>query len=181
MCWQKFLKYQTQNLEAISMGKLLEKMRIVNIPSTAEPFDPCAFFVVNKSSDATVKIGYIDEKFTKWFLSGKGKQEGARGESSLLCLKLTKYSDDTSILVELDDTAETTLFDVAQLLKIQGCGGEGVLILKEWYGNKFYVTDQEGILRMISLDRIGTHWNLFAYDVSSRNVWNEGYHVFSRN
>jgi len=76
--------------------------------------------------------------------------------------------------------AETTLFEMYQLLKKQASGGEGEL-LTNGYANIFYIKDMSGVLRAVSGNWGDGGWRVYAIAVEDPGDWDAGYRVFSRN
>jgi len=75
--------------------------------------------VVDTGRKARVKISYLGDNFTGWFLGEDGKVEAPIGEQELRFARLKKASVDEPILVELGgkEKAETTLTEMHSLME----------------------------------------------------------------
>ncbi|MDP3799885.1 MAG: hypothetical protein Q8Q90_00480 [bacterium] len=165
---------------------LLRFLGTVTVPATTEPFVARDRFVVNTSSDATVKISGLGSNFEEWFL---GKIETSMQETVLRYQKLTKSSVDVSIIAELggEAKAEIALAQVFALMQIQKNGEAGALFNNGW-ANIFYVRDINGTRCTMSVCWYGDGWNMNANansvesDVESESDgWFSGVRVFSSN
>ncbi|MFA6536473.1 MAG: hypothetical protein WCT25_03545, partial [Candidatus Paceibacterota bacterium] len=136
---------------------LLEFISMVRIPATASKFVAKDRFVVNTGPDAPVKISYLGDNFTAWFLSGEGKTEDPIGKQVILSHKLLRSAhdvllpgDEQAIIPELgcEERAETTLTEMFYLMEKQKDGEVGVLLNNGW-ANIFYIKDHAGVLRAV--------------------------------
>lgn len=161
---------------------LLTTFATVPLPATTEPFGAREKFVVNTSADAEVKISFISENFTNWFLADGGKVEPAQAERGLRYAKLKKSLRYELIITELggEAKAETSLADIWSLLKKQAHGGEGAL-LTNGYANIFYIRDRSSVLRTVCVGWYGRGWRVAAYSVERPNDWYAHSQVFSCN
>lgn len=159
--------------------KLIDMIGTTKTSATTEKFVAKEKFLKDSKE---VKFYGIWGNFTKWFLPGEGKIEGSLGEQELRYGNLVKNSVDGQIITELGgkEKAETSLIELYDLLKRQANGGEGVL-LTNGYANIFYIRDESGILRAVSVHGAGVGWNVRAYSVVSLRGWGAGNRVFSRN
>ena len=155
------------------------------------------FFKVNTKKNASVKISYVWENFTTWFLdkveelpstndtglsdcpyrtSGENGKEGV----TLRYQTLTRSSVDGQIIAALggDIKAETTLAQIADCLKQQANGKNGALFTNG-YANIFYVRDVSGVLRTVHVRWDGVGWSVNADSVEHPDEWSAGYQVFS--
>lgn len=160
---------------------LLELVSTVVVPATTTNLVAKEKFVRDTGRKAKVKISYLGDNFTEWFLSGSGKTEDPISEQTLRYHKLRKSSVDGPIIAELggEEKSETTLSEMFALMEKQGMGEDGVL-LNNGYANIFYIKDQNGVLRAVRVDwRCG--WDVDAVSVEDPSRWFDGRRVFSRN
>lgn len=155
---------------------LLEKIGTTEIPAQGR-FVVQERFAVDVADTARVKISYLGDNFRKWFI---GKIEEPTALATLRYAKLTRFSVDGPILVELGDKAETTLSQVCTLMERQPNGEEGVL-LADGQANIFYVRDADGVLRAVSVHWGGDGWRVYALLVGYPGRWRGDDRVFSRN
>ena len=161
---------------------ILELISTIKVNATTSKFVAKEKFVRDTGRKAKVKISYLGDNFTSWFLNGDGKIEDPISEQTLCCHKLREFSVDGPIITELggEAKAETTLSEMFSLMEEQGKGEDGVL-LNNGYANIFYVKDRSGVLRAVHV-----YWDVDGWDVSARSVerpfrWHDGRQVFSRN
>lgn len=161
---------------------ILEFVSTVVVPATTGNLVAKEKFVRDTGIKAKVKISYLGDNFTSWFLSGSGKTEDPISEQTLRYHKLRKSSVDGPIIEELggEEKSETTLSEMFVLMEKQGKGEDGVL-LNNGYVNIFYIRDQNGVLRAVSVDWDGDGWGVYAFSVEDPRTWYVGYQVFSRN
>lgn len=161
---------------------ILEPVSRVMVPATTGKLVAKEKFVPDTGRKAKVKISYLGDNFTAWFLNGDGKTEDPISEQTLRYHKLRKSSVDGPIITELggEAKAETTLSEMFSLMEKQKHGEDGVL-LNNGYANIFYIKDQNGVLRSVYVywDVVG--WGVFAYSVVRPDRWRGGCQVFSRN
>ena len=116
------------------------------------------------------------------FLKGNGKIELDVPALPLNVYTLTATAEDGRILAALggNDVAKTNFAYVAQLIKAQPKGQEGVL-LTNGFSNIFYVEDANGELWAVrcSWSPGGRLWSVGAGPVLDPNEWNTDYQFFS--
>ncbi|OGF82592.1 hypothetical protein A3B18_01370 [Candidatus Giovannonibacteria bacterium RIFCSPLOWO2_01_FULL_46_13] len=158
---------------------LLEPVGTIAVSATAERFVAKDKFMIDTGRKALVKISYLGDNFTEWFL---GKTEGPFAGSTLRYSNLRKDSLDVPIVSELggEEKAETTLAEIYTLMELQRDGRVGVL-LNNGYANIFYVRGGVLVLRAVSVLWGGDGWNLIAYPLGNPRGWDAGRQVFSRN
>ena len=161
---------------------LLEAVGTVPVSATTSNFVAKDRFVVNTKPDALVQISAVQNNFTSWFLSGKGKIEDPISEQALRYHKLRRTSMDGSIITELgsEAKAETTLSEMFSLMEKQK-NGQGGALLNNGYFTVFYIRDQNGVLRAVSVRGRNHGWDVDAYSVEGADGWNSRVQVFSRN
>lgn len=174
-CW-------SNNKVAQVIANLLKLVSTVVIPTTTTKFVAKDKFVINTGRNAPVKINFIGDHFTEWFLSGKGKNEEPISEHALRYAKLRKSSTDGPIIAELggEEKSETMLSDTFSLMEKQKNGEDGAL-LSNGYANIFYIKDRAGVLRAVDVRWHDDGWYVYAYSVENPNRWDDGSQVFSRN
>ncbi len=163
-------------------ANLLELVSTVIVPATSGQFVAKEKFVRGTGHKAKVKISYLGNDFTEWFLSGDGKTEGSITETTLCYAKLRKASVDTPIINELggEEKSETTLTEMFSLMEKQKDGESGALLNNGW-ANIFYIRDQNGVLRTVGVFWRGAGWFVRAFPVEYPDRWLGGNQVFSRN
>ncbi len=161
---------------------ILEFISTIVIPATTGKFVAREKFVRDTGRKAKVKISYLGDNFTEWFLSDSGKTEDPISEQTLRYSKLRKASVDGPIIAELGgaEKSETTLSEMFALMEKQGKGEDGVL-LNNGYANIFYIKDQNGVLRTVVVIWIDVGWDVDADSVGDPGSWRDGRQVFSRN
>jgi len=149
------------------------------IPAMTEKFVAREKFVRDTSKKARVKISYLGDNFSIWFL---GKIEESFGGSTLWCGKLRKASVDAPILSELggEAKAETSLTEMFALMEKQANGEDGIL-LTNGYANIFYIRDINDVLRAVGCSWNDDGWFVDARFVEYPSEWGAGRQVFSRN
>jgi hypothetical protein len=161
---------------------LLELVSTIVIPATTGKLVAKEKFVINTKRNASVKISYLGDNFTAWFLNGDGKTEDPITEQTLRYAKLRKASVDGPIIEELggEAKAETTLSEMFSLMEKQKHGEDGVLLNNGW-ANLFYIKDSAGVLRAVLVYWLGDGWDVTASSVEDPCRWYDGIQVFSRN
>ena len=161
---------------------LLELVSTVVIPATTAKLVAKEKFVINTKRNAPVKISYLGDNFTAWFLDGDGKTEDPISEQTIRYHKLRKSSVDGPIIEELgrEAKAETTLSEMFSLMVGQKHGEDGVLLNNGW-ANLFYIKDNAGVLRAVGVRWGGGGWFVSAGSVGDPRAWSDGDLVFSRN
>ncbi|MEK7660400.1 MAG: hypothetical protein AAB343_04325 [Patescibacteria group bacterium] len=168
--------------EQQSSVSILELVGTVVIRAASTPLVASERFVVNTKQNATVKISFLWNNFSEWFLTGNSKTEAPIMEQTLRYHTLRKASLDGSIITALGgaERAEMGLSHVFSLMEAQGKGEDGVL-LTNGYANIFYVKDRKGVLRTVYVYWHDDGWNVNAYSVEDPDRWGDGDRVFSRN
>ena len=166
---------------------LIEWIGQVDIAATNERFIAREKFKLKK--DGGIFVFMDDNFFPRWFLQGDGKIEDPIPASTLRYGKLLKTATDqpqeagkVAIISELggEAQAETSLSEMWGLAAKQSLGENGVLIL-DGSPNVFYVPDQNGVIRAITI-----YWlfgqDLVVYASPTRYPfgWQAGDQVFSR-
>jgi hypothetical protein len=161
---------------------ILELVSIVVVSATTSKFVAKEKFVINTKRNAPVKISYLGDNFTDWFLSGSGKTEDPESEQTLRYHKLRKASVDGPIITELggEAKAETTLSEMFSLMEKQKNGESGTLLNNGW-ANIFYIRDSAGVLRAVYVHWDGGGWRVRAYALGDPFRWLVGRQTFSRN
>ena len=180
-CWSNSQVTQ-QVAEPKPTPSLLELVSTVAVSATSGQFVAKEKFVLDTGHKANVKISYLGDNFTTWFLSGKGKTEDPISEITLRYHKLRQSSVDGPIITELggEAKAETTLAEMFSLMQKQKNGESGTL-LNNGYANIFYIKDQNGVLRAVSVYWFDDGWNVGANSVGDPRRWRGGDQAFSRN
>ena len=104
----------TQVAEPKPTPSILELVSTIVVNATTGKFVAKEKFVRYTGRKAKVKISYLGDNFTEWFLSGSGKTEDPISEQTLRYHKLRKSSVDGPIITELggEAKAETTLSEM---------------------------------------------------------------------
>jgi len=159
---------------------LLKFVSRVLVPATTSKFVAKDKFVVNIKRNAPMKINYLSDNFTTWFLDGDGKTEDPITEQIILYHMLRYSSIHYTIITKLGgaEKAETTLFEMFSLMEQQRCGKDGTL-LNNGLANLFYIKDSAGVLRAVSVHWRKDGWNVHAYSVENLSRWDDGTLVFS--
>ena len=172
----------TQVAQPKPTPSILELVSTVVVPATTGNLVAKEKFVRDTGRKAKVKISYLGDNFTEWFLSVSGKTEDPITEQALRYHKLRQSSVDGPIIAELGgaEKSETTLSEMFALMEKQGKGEDGVL-LNNGYANIFYIKDQNAVLRAVYVYWGGDGWDVLARSVVGPIRWLGGYQVFSRN
>ena len=134
-------------------------------------------FVV-KDELKSSNVGFTGGNFDSLFLNlVEENVEGAK----LAVHQLEKAALDAPILAELGDRAATKLCWLFDLLKKQGKGEKGVLLVNG-YANVVYVRDANGTLWAVSADWSSHYgdWGVCAFSVGRPSTWSEGRQILSR-
>ncbi len=179
-CWTN--GQVTQVAEPKPTPSILELVSTIVVNATTGKLVAKEKFVRDTGRKAKVKISYLGDNFTSWFLNGDGKTEDPISEQTLRYHKLRQSSVDGPIIAELGgaEKSETTLSEMFSLMEKQGKGEDGVL-LNNGYANIFYIKDLAGVLRTVRVDWGGVGWYVYAYSVEHPDRWYDGSQVFSRN
>ncbi|MDB5187939.1 MAG: hypothetical protein JWO50_459 [Candidatus Kaiserbacteria bacterium] len=136
-------------------GNVVEKrLEFVATTSVAAIESFKSFESFKKGKKGPVQIYSVSDDFKKHF---GGKEEGASEAVDLKIHKLLVRSLDVLVIKELADKFEITLGQFFALLKKQGKGEAGVLLLEGYNVIIAYIRDDEGIL-----------WAVFAFWDTSR-------------
>ncbi len=172
---------ESESIPAPQPKPLLVPFGTTVVSPTTTPFTAKDHFVVNTKRNAAVKIAYIWDDFTSWFMD---KVEQPFEGSTLKFGTLSRSSVDAPIIAELggEEKAETTLAEVFALMSNQPNGEKGAL-LTNGYVNIFYVRDAKGVLRAVRVYWLAARgcWHVSAFSVSDPGTWDGGRQVFSRN
>lgn len=165
----------------VDTNNVLELIGMIVVPATVSKFVAKEKFVRGTGHKAKVKISYLGDNFTSWFLNGDGKTEDLISEQTLRYHKLRQSSVDGPIIPELGgaEKSETTLSEMFSLMEKQKNGESGPL-LNNGRWNIFYIRDQSGVLRTVSVDWDDGGWFVDAYPVENPYEWYCGCQVFSR-
>ena len=163
----------------IVRSPLLQLVGSITCAPTAFPFSVSEHFVCGTGPDTEVKVSYLGDKFRAWFLA---KTEEPKGETVLRYATLRKSSVDAPIITELggEEKAETSLCEMFFLMEQQKHGEDGIL-LTNGYANIFYIKDQTGVLRTVSVYWDDGGWGVDAGSTEDPITWYDGRQVFSRN
>ncbi len=179
----RFLRGEMMVVEVVAItASILEFVGTVTTSATTGKLVAKEKFVRDTGPKAKVKISYLGDNFSSWFLSGDGKTEDPISEQTLRYHKLRKSSVDGPIITELggEEKSETTLTEMFSLMEKQKNGEDGVL-LNNGYANIFYIQDQNGVLRAVVVGWGGAGWDVSAGSVGDPGGWDGGRQVFSRN
>jgi len=154
---------------------LLELVSTTVVKATTKSFIAKEKFVRDVSTKAKVKISGLGGNFTTWFLDGNSKVETPITETSIHMYRLKKASVDSLIIEELggETKAETTLTVIYSMMKKQPRGKKGLLLTDGW-ANIFYVRDQNGVVRAVSVDWNGDGWHVFGCRTDYTVAWGGG-------
>ncbi len=179
-CWPDGQATPVAKVEPAS--SILEFVMTVAVPATSTKFVARKGFVIGTGHKVLVKISYLGDNFTAWFLADRGKIEEPLPKQMLRYHRLRQSSLDAPIIAELDgeEKAETTLSELFSLMKKQKNGQDGVLLVNGWW-NIFYVRDTQGVLRAVRVHWGVGGWGVRAGSVEYPHSWFAGYQVFSRN
>ena len=142
------------NVVAAAVKKLLALVTTAEVTSN-ESFVVAEKFREGETTDG-VKIAWVGGNFKQHLL---GKTETSVAPATLRIYKLKEDSFDAPVLAELGDTAETTLAHFWELLKKQGRGQKGKLLVNG-YANIAYIRDASG-----------TRWAVSAYWCAGLDGW----------
>ncbi len=179
-CWTN--GQVTQVAQPKLTPSILELVSTVGVAATTSKFLAKEKFVRDTGRKAKVKISYLGDNFTAWFLNGDGKTEDPISEQTLRYHKLWQSSVDGPIIAELGgvEKSETTLSEMFSLMEKRGKGEDGVL-LNNGYANIFYIKDLAGVLRSVRVSWYDGGWDVSAFSVEFPSRCLGGRQVFSRN
>ncbi len=177
----EIVERQKQTPAQKPIPSILEFIGMVAVSATTSKFVAKEKFVRDTGDKARVKISYLGDNFTAWFLKGDGKTEESMTEQTLRYAKLRKASKDIPIVNELggEEKSETTLSEMFSLMGKQGKGEAGVL-LNNGYANIFYIRDMNDVLRAVDVRWLGRGWDVDAGPLAYPLGWRAGRQVFSR-
>ena len=125
--------------------------------------------MINKTQNI-FKVGkkylYIGDNFKKWF----SNMEVEKADTKLYSKKLERDMNDKEILAEFKPT-KITLGEINNHLDSMD---------KSFFG-LFYIKDNAGVLRSVSVCWVGDGWYVLAHSVEDPLEWNADSQVFSRN
>ncbi len=181
-CWAEGSGTQVVEHAKASTPSILELVSTVVVNATTSKLVAQEKFVRDTGGKAGVKISYLGENFTSWFLNGDGKTEDPISEQTLRYHKLLQSSVDGPIIAELGgaEKSETTLSEMFSLMEKQGGGKKGVL-LNNGDSNIFHIKDSSGVLRAVNVYWRDDGWHVDAGSVECPGRWGDGCQVFSRN
>lgn len=170
-----------RSLIPISEALLDDPIGTVKIMAMTGQFVASEKFIRDTGHKAKVKISYLGDNFTEWFLGEDGKIEAPIGEQALCYARLKKSSVDRPIIAEIggEAKAEATLAETFLLMEKQKNGEAGVL-LNNGCANIFYIRDKKGVLRAVRVAWRGGGWGVGASSVGDSGRWGDGSRVFFR-
>lgn len=135
------------------------------------------------SEKPPIQIGWIGEKFQREFLSNTQNKNYETGITTLKIYDLTQKVTDKTIVEQLggEEKAETSLSQMWSLLKAQGMGQDGPLLING-NSNIFYIKGQNNVLWSISCfwhESIGP-WRIEASLFSNLSVWKPNRRVIAK-
>jgi hypothetical protein len=162
--------------KAVETNKLLESVSTIEIGRITS-FVAKEKFRELETTD-NVKIASLSDNFKNHFL---GKRETDIAAATLRIQKLRESSRDEPILAALGEAAETALAQFWELLKSQGSGQYGQLLLNGW-ANIVYVRDDKDKLWAVGARWLADFdgWYVETYSVESPRGWLLGNQVISR-
>ena len=174
-------------LEALAPGP---KVSCSSPGAPGEPFDPSAtsalphhekfiageHFKENISPTAEARISWLGATFVRRFAV---KIEDDPGDVMLQTYALSRPSNNTQIVAELDDRDETKLADLWCLLRLQANGEDGALQTNS-VPNIFFVRDAAGELGAVDAVWAGAGWEIGASPVEGQRQWPSGSRVVCR-
>jgi hypothetical protein len=162
--------------KAVETNKLLEFVSTNEIAAIASFVAKEKFRERDTTDD--VKIASLSDNFKSNFL---GKKETDIASATLRIQKLRESSRDELILAALGEAAETELAQFWELLKSQGSGQYGMLLLNGW-ANIAYIRDEKDKLWAVGVRWLADFngWVVEAWSVESPRKWLVGNQVVSR-
>lgn len=162
------------------MGQHLELIKHVQLPAV-KAFSAKRCFVTRDTPEG-VKLGWISFSFQQVFLNGVGHNEIDIPASELRVHRLRKRSKDETIIDALggEEVAETYLAHMWEMMKIQGQGQQGDLLVNG-YANMFYIRATNGKLWTVRCRWIARYgnWCVGARPIALPCWWSIGSQVFS--
>lgn len=161
------------------MGDLLELITTIELPGVKD-FRPLDHFKEEKEwGAAKVRVSWLNESFRQ--LCDKGKIE--TDLTKLRIHKIIKRPNDSQIIAELggDESAETNLAQMWQMIELQGRGQNGNLLID--LPNVFYIRSVSNVLcaawATFSSEIFG--WSFYAHPATMNSGgWDPGVQVISR-
>ena len=142
----------------------VERIKIIPADSVQAPVD-----------SGEVGVSIIYPAFQQWFMT---KIEEPISEFEVYSYQLLQDASDVYILPKLGTRPEVTVASIFRLIRGQSKGEEGPLLVGRL--NIFYIRDNEGILRAVSLQWYHSRWNINANEIDHPLAWPVGVRVFSR-
>lgn len=165
-----------------SQNQILEHIGTVIVPALNAKFFAKERFLVSTKRDEKLLIGYIDHRFSEWFLRGFGKTENPTGRRVLcygrLSEETTVVSDIVSKLIR-ESKSETTLWEMFFLMRKQGRGQDGAL-LNDGRANIFLTQDLSSVVRAVYVYWSGHSWDIFGYSTLHPGLDFKGYQIFTQ-
>jgi hypothetical protein len=160
-----------------TISKLLQFICSIEV-SAATEFIAAEHFKVGTMVDGVMISQSMGDNFKEHFLP---KIEKGVAKATVRVHKLLSDSRDIPIITELggEDVAESSLAHLWQLLKFQGKGEEGALLVNDW-ANIFYIGDINSNLWAVSAYWCHGGWFLYALSVEYPSPWYAGRQVCSR-
>ncbi len=161
---------------------LLELVATLAVPPLPA-FDVAAHFRVMSMEErktAEVPIGWISDA-AKSIVGSYTEPEPEIAETGLNIHKLCKASVDATILAELGERATTTWAQMYEMMRRQGRGQEGNLLVNSW-SNIFYIRDRNNKLWAVDCGwNAGSRcWRVRAFPVTVPSTWDADNRVVSR-
>lgn len=153
-------------------SKLLKFITTIAVAG-AEKFVAADHFKAD--NETGVKL-WLSDNFKQNFL---GKTETVVAGATLTVYEFIKNSLDASIIAELGDRHETSLFHLWELIKKQSKGEEGTL-RADGYANIFYIRATDGTLWAVNANLNGDSWVVHAFSVGHPIGWDAGDRLISR-
>lgn len=155
--------------------------KVLSLVTTVETTTTTRFVAAEKfriGETDGVEVGWLGDNFKSNFLD---KVEEGVAAATLRIHKLEQASLDAPILEELGDTAETTLAEMWELLKKQGNGQEGTLLVNG-YANIFYIRDANNELWAVNAYWLADDgsWLVGAHSITDPLRWRAGIQAVSR-
>ena len=153
----------------VKEAELLKRVEIATVSGAKE-------FVASEHLKEA-NVGWMDDNFKKLFLK---KVEENIKDATIGVYRLERESLSIPIIAELGNHAEIQLAHLFELLKAQSIGQNGYLFT--YFDNIAHVRGSDGDLRTVSVcwSLTSKFWVVRALSVESRDRWNEGRRVLSR-
>ena len=165
------------------LSVLLDSLKTVIDFSGVDSFNVVEYLKITPESEigtAELVIGWLGQNIKNNFL---GKIEKNVAPSKLRAYRLKKDSVDNPIIAELggEEKAEITVAEMIDLMKCQGRGQKGILLVNG-YANIFYIRDSQGVLWAVDCYWYSAFrcWFVGARSLTLPNTWRDGVRVVSR-